>query len=102
MNKKTLLTLILLVPFALLVTGNIVIQVLLVIYAGFLIYLSQDKDFMINLRLPDLPGEETKKSVPILPGLSDVRAAEQRVRDDLQKSLSKKLLKKPRTRRKKK
>lgn len=107
-KEKTLLTLILLVPFTLLLTGNPAIQILLVIYAGILIYMSMNKDFMIKLSLPpiceDHPDNKNKEVVYVdedswvdleLPGLSEVRRAEQRIRDELHKSVVKKLLKKP-------
>ena len=98
-KEKTLLTLILLVPFTLLVTGNTAIQVLLVIYAGLLIYMSMNKDFIINLSLPpiceDHPDNKKKISESELPGLSNVRRAEQNIHDELHKSVIKKLYKKP-------
>jgi len=97
-KQKIILTLILLVPFALLVIGRPEINLLLVIYAGYFIYLVIDKD-VIHLELPpiceDHPDNKKKISEPILPGLSNVRQAEQNIRDELHTSVAKKIVKKP-------
>jgi chromate transport protein ChrA len=98
-KQKILLTLIFLVPFALLVTNNPIIESLLVIYAGYFIYLVIDKD-IIHLELPEVGYPETKTKTTTtseseLPGLSNVRQAEQNIHDELNKTLAKKVYKKP-------
>jgi len=107
LKQKIIITLIFLVPFALLVTRVPEIEVLLVIYAGYFIYLTIDKE-VIKVQLPPI-GEDIKSEVAKqkprdesgkfskseLPGLSNVRKAEQNIHDELNKSITKKLVKKP-------
>ena len=78
-KEKVLLTLILLVPFCLLVTGNPLIQIGLVCYAGLLLYLVIDRKFLINLKLPPIMDEGEVDAKKELTGLSNVRESEQRV-----------------------
>lgn len=78
-KEKILLTLILLVPFTLLVTGNPLIQVLLVCYAGFLVYLVIDRKLLISLKLPPIPPEEKEVETFGLIGMNNVRESELRV-----------------------